>query len=285
MWRPAARPRYVGRMGSAGRFVVLGLPVPHHGDLPVEILESKLYKPAIRPGVVPRPSLLARLRAARSVPTVAVVAPAGYGKTTLLALWAQDDDRPFAWLSLDAHDNDPIVLLTHLAVALDRISPLPPEIFDALRSVGVSVPATVVPRLGAALARLAHPLVLVVDDVHHLQDGPSLDALVTLVGHVRGTTQVALAGRGMPVPLARPRTQGPVMEIGVADLAFAEAGARSLLRAAGAQLPDDEVLALARWTEGWATGLYLAALTRTGTGRGARVTESGNDRLVADYLE
>ena len=93
------------------------------GDLPVEVLESKLYQPAIRRGVVPRPELLARLRAARAVPTVAVVAPAGYGKTTLLALWAEADDRPFAWVSLDPHDNDPIVLLTHLAVAIDRDQP------------------------------------------------------------------------------------------------------------------------------------------------------------------
>ena len=77
-----------------------------HGDLPVEIPESTLYRPAIRPGVVPRPSLLARLKAARSVSRVAVVAPAGYGRTTLLRLWVQDDDRAFTWSSLDAHDND-----------------------------------------------------------------------------------------------------------------------------------------------------------------------------------
>jgi LuxR family maltose regulon positive regulatory protein len=196
-------------MGPAGRVAVVGFPRPRHGDLPVEILESKLYKPTIRPGVVPRPRLLARLRAARTVPTVAVVAPAGYGKTTLLALWAQDDDRPFAWLSVDPHDNDPIVLLTHLAVALDRISPLPTEVFDALGSAGVSVPATVVPRLGSALSHLPHPVVIVLDDVHHLRDGASLDALVTLVGHVPGTTQIALAGRGMPVPLARQRVDVP----------------------------------------------------------------------------
>ena len=216
-------------MRSAGRFAVVGVPGPHQGDLPVEILESKLYKPAIRTGVVPRPSLLARLRAARSVPTVAVVAPAGYGKTTLLALWAQDDDRPFAWVSLDPHDNDPIVLLTHIAVALDRISPLPAATFDALRTRGVSVPATVVPRLGAALAHLSQPVVLVLDDVHHLRDGTSLDALVTLVGHVRGTTQIALAGRGMPIPLGRQRAQGRAVEIGIDGLAFTEDGARSLL--------------------------------------------------------
>src|SRR3954451_17336503 len=126
----------------------------HSADLPVEILESKLYKPTVRPGVVPRPQLLAGLRAAREVPTVAVVAPAGYGKTTLLALWAEADDRPFAWLSLDPHDNDPIVLLTHLAVALDRVSPLPAGTFNALRSGGASIPATVVPRLASAVSRL-----------------------------------------------------------------------------------------------------------------------------------
>jgi LuxR family maltose regulon positive regulatory protein len=286
MWRPASAPRYVDRMVPAGRFAVVGSAAPQHGDLPVEILESKLYRPAIRPGVVPRPSLLARLRAARSVPTVAVVAPAGYGKTTLLALWAQDDDRPFAWLSLDEHDNDPIVLLTHLAVALDRISPLPPETFDALRSPGVSIPGTLVPRLGAALSQLPDPVVLVLDDVQHLREGASLDALVTLVGHVHRATQIALAGRGMPVALARQRSQGRALEIGPEGLAFTEEGARSLLRAAGAHLSDGEVARLVRRTEGWAAGLYLAALARTGPRVGTGAAAPGNDdRLVADYVE
>src|SRR3954451_8648754 len=135
-------------------------PAPRPGDLPGEVLESKLFEPVLRPGVVPRPGLLARLRAARDVPTVAVVAPAGYGKTTLVTLWTDADDRPFAWLTVARHDNDPIVLLTHLAVALDRVCPLPAGVFDALRTTGVSVPATLVPRIGAALARLPGPLVL-----------------------------------------------------------------------------------------------------------------------------
>ena len=273
--------------GPATRGAVAGPPRPRSpGDLPVDVLESKLYRPAIRPGVVPRAQLLDRLRSTRAVPTVAVVAPAGYGKTTLLGLWAEADDRPFAWLSLDPHDNDPIVLLTHLAVALDRISPLPAEVFDALRSAGVSIPATVVPRLGSALSQLPHPLVLVVDDVHHLRDGASLDALVTLVGHVRGPAQIALVGRRVPLPLARQRAQGGVVEIGVEDLAFTEDGARSLLRAAGAELPDEEVVRLARRTEGWAAGLYLAALARTTTRLVPATAVPGrDDRLVADYVE
>jgi LuxR family maltose regulon positive regulatory protein len=255
------------------------------GDLLVEILESKLYEPTLRRGVVPRPQLLDRLRAARGVPTVAVVAPAGYGKTTLLALWADADDRSFAWLSLDRHDNDPIVLLTHLAVALDRVSPLPGRIFAALRTPGVSIPASVVPRLGAALALLPDPLVLVVDDVHHLEDGPALDALVSLVDHVQGAAQIALVGRAMPVPLARHRAQGRVVEIGTADLTFGPDAARSLLQAAGADVSDQEAGALALRTEGWAAGLYLAALSRTGTRRGALLAAGGEDRLLADYLQ
>ncbi len=273
-------------MGPAGLSTVAGGPRPPHGDLPVEILESKLYKPTIRPGVVSRPQLLARLHAARTLPIVAVVAPAGYGKTTLLALWAEDDDRPFAWVSLDSHDNDPIVLLSHIAVALARVSPLPSETFEALRTAGVSVPATVVPRLGAALSQLPRPVVLVLDDVHHLRDGASLDALGTLVDHVRGATQVALAGRGMPVPLARHRAQGRVLELGVQSLAFTEDGARSLLRAAGAELPDGEVAQLTLRTEGWAAGLYLAALSpaeiRLATGAGS---VSDDDRFVADFVQ
>ena len=273
-------------MGRASLSTVAGGPRPPHGDVPVEILESKLYQPTIRPGVVSRPQLLARLGAARTVPIVAVVAPAGYGKTTLLALWAEDDDRPFAWVSLDSHDNDPIVLLSHIAVALARVSPLPPETFDALRTAGVSVPATVVPRLGAALSQVPHPVVLILDDVHHLWDGASLDALVALVDHVRGATQVALAGRGMPVPLARHRAQGRVLEFGVQSLAFTDDGARSLLRAAGADLPETEVAELARRTEGWAAGLYLAALSpariRLATGAGSDIDD---DRFVADFLQ
>ncbi|HLM07769.1 MAG TPA: LuxR C-terminal-related transcriptional regulator [Blastococcus sp.] len=239
----------------------------------------------VRRGVVPRPELMDRLQSARTLPTVAVVAPAGYGKTTLLALWTEADDRRFAWLSLDSHDNDPIVLLTHLAVAIDRKSPLPPDVFDALRTAGASVAATVVPRLGWALGHLSGPLVVVLDDVHHLEPGPSLDALVTLVGHVRGTTQIALAGRSMPVPLARIRTQGRVLEIGADALAFPPGGARSLLRAAGADLPDDEADELARRTEGWAAGLYLAALARTGNGPSpTEAAADDGDRLIADYL-
>jgi LuxR family maltose regulon positive regulatory protein len=110
--------------------------------------------------------------------------------------------------------------------------------------------------------------------------------LVTLVGHIRGTTQITWAGRGMPVPLARQRAQGGAVEVGPADLTFTEDGARELLRAAGADLPEEEVVALARRTEGWAAGLYLAALARTSARNSPSIAVVAvDDRLVADYLE
>ena len=93
-------------------------------------------------------------RSPSAAPVVVLSAGPGWGKTTLLAQWASRSRRPFAWVSVDENDNDPIVLLTYVAVALDRISPIDPSVFDALASPGVSVEGTVVPRLGAALATI-----------------------------------------------------------------------------------------------------------------------------------
>ena len=87
---------------------------------------------ASAPGLRPASALVDRL-CGSSAPVVTVVAPAGYGKTTVLRQWAEQDDRPFAWLSIDDDDNDPAVLVTYLAVALDRVQPIDARVFAALR--------------------------------------------------------------------------------------------------------------------------------------------------------
>ena len=102
-----------------------------------------------------RAELISSLEGSRAPPLVLLSAGPGWGKTTLLAQWASRSQRPFAWVSVDERDNDPIVLLTYVAVALDRVSRLDPSVFDALALAGVSVEATVVPRLGAALAKMS----------------------------------------------------------------------------------------------------------------------------------
>ena len=120
----------------------------------------------MRAGTVRRSSLLERLVRDDVPAIVSVVAPAGYGKTTLLAQWAERDGKAFAWVSVDEKDNDPKVLLTYVARALDAVQPVDQRVFSALSSPASSVPGSVVPRLGAAFAAMTTPVVLVLDDVH-----------------------------------------------------------------------------------------------------------------------
>ena len=139
-----------------------------------ELLESKLRPPHGRAGTVPRSKLIDLLEAdSGAVPVIFVSAGPGWGKTTLLTQWAARSQRPFAWVSVDANDNDPIVLLTYVATALDRVAPLDPSVFAALASPGASIEGTVVPRLGAALATISEPVVLVLDDLHLLESQPA----------------------------------------------------------------------------------------------------------------
>ena len=161
------------------------------------------------------------------------------------------------------------------------------SVFDALASAGVSVEGTVVPRLGAALARMDEDVVLVLDDLHLLDNPASLDAIEALTRHVSEGSQMALSARGRPaLPLAALRARGLALEIGPDDLRMDEAEARQLLSAGGLDLPDDEVAELTEHAEGWPAGLYLAALSIRARGLKAKgaATFSGSDRLVSDYL-
>ena len=133
-----------------------------------ELVESKLLPPSPRPGIVPRTALVDRLLALDAAPVVCVVAPAGYGKTTLLAQWAERKGPRVGWVSVDQHDNDPTVLLTYLAVAVDRVEPIDPSVFRTLAASRVSSPATVIPRLVAALSAMTQPVALVLDHVELL---------------------------------------------------------------------------------------------------------------------
>src|ERR671922_1430762 len=185
---------------------------------PFELLESKLLEPQVRSGILPREALVGRLEDAEP-PVVCVSAGPGWGKTTLLAQWASRSQRPFAWLSIDERDNDPVVFLTYVAVALDRVSPLDASVFEALASPGVSVDATDVPRLGAALAAMDEHVVLALDDVHLVDNPVCLDAIAALARHVAEGSIVAVSARGGPaLPLGALRARGVVLEIGPEDL-------------------------------------------------------------------
>jgi LuxR family maltose regulon positive regulatory protein len=256
--------------------------------LPFPVLASKLSPTLGRPGIVSRATLLDRLVASAATPVVAICAPAGYGKTVLAAEWAKRDPRPFVWLSIDDHDNDPAVLLTYLAVGLDQVEPINPAVLGALASRGASMARTVVPRLGAALSSKALPVVVVLDDAHLLHDQEGLDAVAVLVDHLPPGSQLAVASRGEPpLPVGRWRAAGRLAEFGPGDLAMDHHEAGLLLRAARLELPDGEVAELTRRTEGWPMALYLAALSIKAQHPriGAGVRLSGRDRFLVEYLQ
>jgi LuxR family transcriptional regulator, maltose regulon positive regulatory protein len=162
---------------------------------------------------------------------VSVVAPAGYGKTTLLSQWAERNGQAFAWVSVDEGDNDPKVLLTYIAQALDAIEPVGGLVFDALASPTSSVPGSVVARLGSAFASMTTPVVLVLDDVHLLRNYECRAALSVLADHVPAGSRLAFAGRDEPpLRVARLRAEGRIEEIGPGDLSLTVEEAETLLR-------------------------------------------------------
>ena len=228
---------------------------------PFDLIEAKLAPPPLRSGVVVKTDVIAPL-CASPLPFASVIAPAGYGKTTLLALWAETDPRPFAWVALDGRDDDAVLFLQYIAAALNRVEPLAPEVFDALSGPGGSSWSTHVPRLGSALASLERPLVLVLDDLHAIANPACLDVLAALCEHVPAGSLIATASREEPsLPLARWRTQGRLHEIGVTDLRLDQQEAAALLSGAGVELDPTDVADLTERTEGWPAGLYLAALS------------------------
>ena len=224
---------------------------------------------------------------AENVPFATIVAPAGYGKTTLLAQWAEADTRPFAWVALDGRDDG-----------------------DASCSCGTSRPRSTV-------SSLSHPTSSTRCPAHAHRTGrcafrvsgerwprssarscscwtictPSrsscLDVLTALFQYVPPGSQIAVASRAEPaLPLARWRAQGSVYEIGVADLRLNELEADLVLKAAGLELDPSEISELTDQTEGWPAGLYLAALSMQAGAPSPADAEGfkGDDRFVSEYF-
>ena len=191
-------------------------------------------------------------------------------------------------MSVDEADNDPKVLLSYVAEALDAVEPIGQRVFDALASPASSVPGSVVPRLGSAFSSMTSPVVLVLDDVHVLRNSECRAALSVLADHVPDGSQLAFVGRAQPpLRIARLRAEGTILEIGPDDLSLTRDEASSLLRSAGLALTEDDVAELHERTEGWPAGLYLAALylRQGGSLASAAFSFGGDDRLVSDYME
>jgi len=261
------------------------------GQGPRRVLSSKVQPPVHR-RQVSRPRLLALCAGAPRKLTV-VRAPAGWGKSTLLAEWhaAEAESRRFAWLTLDRGDNDPVRFWTYLIEALRTQHPdAGATSLPTLEAPRVDIVEDVLPALGDELATSEHGIVLVLDDYHLITNPQIQESVAAFVDHLPRVLELAIATRSTPaLPLARLRARGQLVEIDAADLSFSVEDAESLLNDLhGLGLGHDAVGRLQERTEGWAAGLYLASLTLRG--RGAAYAEefvrefAGDDRHVVDYL-
>jgi LuxR family transcriptional regulator, maltose regulon positive regulatory protein len=245
-----------------------------------ELQESKLHPPWPGRSMVPRTSLLERLLAAPAPRLLCVAAPPGYGKTTLLAQWAERRGGA-AWVSLDRRDNDPVVLLSYLAVALDRVEPVDPGLFRTLASPGAASAASLVPRFVASLSSMARPVAVVLDNLEQLANQDCLDAVAEVALRLPDGSQLAMASRARPaLPEALTRPSGLLLEVGPDELAMDGQEARALLEHAGVRPSEAQVAELLERTEGWPVGLYLASSAAAGQGRrttpGTAVTGNGH---------
>jgi LuxR family maltose regulon positive regulatory protein len=255
------------------------------------IAATKLQVPAPRPGLVARTSLIALLCAPRPQRLTLLDAPPGSGKTTLLAQWhaAPEEQRAFAWLSLDREDGDPVRFWSCVIEAVRTVVPgIGGRARGALRVQGVGLTELVLPLLLNELASVARPLVLVLDDYHLLTDARLHESVAYFVEHLPDQVHLAIATRSdPPLPLGRLRARGEMTEIRAGELRFNEQEAESLLTSSlGRDLDRSDVARLLRRTEGWAAGLYLAALSMRGRPDARAFVESfaGDDRHIVDYL-
>jgi LuxR family maltose regulon positive regulatory protein len=250
--------------------------------------EAKLHVPPTRPELVARPHLIDLLRGSEASPLVLVIAPPGYGKTTVLAQWAPQEERPFLWVTLDESDNDASRMLVNIVVALDEAVELGRGLFPRPPEPGPGFISFALPRVTRAISDRADGFVLVLDDVHVLHDRDALDLLGTIVQNLPPGCQLVLAGRDLPsLRLGRLLVSHSLVTLGTRELAMSVREGRQLLHAAGLPVGDSEAAMLVDRTEGWAAGLYLAALALAEEEHLGHALESfaGSDMLLSEYLK
>ena len=254
------------------------------------LLAAKLDVPAIGGQLVHRGALLDALSAGRGRKLTLLSAPAGCGKTTLLAQWAlgAGEDERFGWLSLDPSDNDPVWFWMYVVAALQKVSPGVGTRAVELLAMGADPVQVVLPTLLNDLDTIASPMVLILDDYHLVVNRAVHEQMSFVIGRIPANLHLVVATRSDPMmPLARLRASGELAEMRSDDLRFGASEADHLLNdVLGLDLADADIQLLHQRTEGWAAGLYLAALSLAGRPDASAFvrTFAGDNRHIVDYL-
>lgn len=268
------------------------------------LLQTKLFKPVPRPALVPRSQLIGQLNDGLgagvqgfSTRLTLVSAPAGFGKTTLVATWlaqlesgeGAESGVDIAWLSLDENDNDPVRFLSYLVAALQKVVPgIGATTVGELQSPDTPATDVVLTLLLNKIGENGKPVILVLDDYHQIANPAIHQSLIFLLDYMPPLLHLLITTRSdPPLPLAQLRAAGALVEIRAADLRFSDGETAvflNQLRQLG--LPQDSVLLLARRTEGWIAGLHLAALSLQNhqDKAGFIASFAGTSRFIMDYL-
>jgi LuxR family transcriptional regulator, maltose regulon positive regulatory protein len=246
------------------------------------LLDAKFSVPQPRPGSVSRAGLIEAARTGGHR-IVGITAPAGYGKSTLMAEWARMEDRRVAWVSLDRFDDDPATLLTSLAAAYCRAGLGSADLIADVAGAGVSALGRAAPLLASETRASAVPFVLMLDDLHEVQSPACHDVLGVVISAIPPGSQLAAASRDEQPHVPQFRVSGDTLEFGAGDLALDAASARQIFAHAQVSVTPDLAAAATERTEGWPAGLFLAALIAKES-HGQLRTVTGDDRYVADYL-
>jgi len=252
------------------------------------LLATKLHAPARRASSIPRTRLVDRLRP--RVRLVLVAAPAGFGKTSVLTEWmaSLDAGTRVAWLSLDERDDDATQFWRYLLAAIDAAVPGVVAAASALLTSGSAPSEAVLATLVNDLHVDGREIVVVLDDLHVIENPAVHAGLAFLVDHLPENARLVIASRAdPPLPLPRLRVRGDLLELRGADLRFTTSEVASYFRdAMGLPLEADDVAALGERTEGWIAALQLAALSLQGRSDASAFIAgfAGDDRFVVDYL-
>jgi LuxR family transcriptional regulator, maltose regulon positive regulatory protein len=253
----------------------------------IGVIEPKIALPRVHAGMLRRPRLLEMVDGDGSAALTVLNAPLGYGKTTLLRLWCIERPERVAWMTLDAADDDPVRLWTHLATTVERLDQGLGG--RALTSLGVrgALVETAVDELMNSLVAYGQPVAIVLDDLHAVGSERSLRSIAHAIERLPANARLLASTRSDPaISVARLRARGALTEIRARDLAFTVDEARELIVRAGIELSGESVELLVDRTEGWPAGLYLAALWLRDVedpDEGVRAFV-GSTRHVADYL-
>ncbi len=215
-----------------------------------------------------------------------VSAPAGYGKSTLVAQWSDLDPRPRGWVQLARGDNDPVVLLARIVAAVERTGPLRADLLEELSRRTPRIVEAALPLLAADLSE-RNPFLLVLDDVHLVTARRSRSILAFLAEKVPADSQLVLVTRGDPgMRRGRLRAGGDLTEVGTQLLALDSEETRAVAALGGLELSEEEAAALCERTEGWVAGVTLAALSSRDSDNVASSAAAlaGTQQQIADYL-